>query len=100
MSNRDELGPDPNEGSTDPMIPEHWQLGEDLQDRVRAAGYDPETVEGLAVDIHGLLQSSDRIRDEIVPTMLAGGGLSENLRKLQSEIAHLRWHTLAADGYL
>ncbi|HTQ11716.1 MAG TPA: hypothetical protein VMI31_16770, partial [Fimbriimonadaceae bacterium] len=62
------LGPDPNEGSTDPMVPEHWKLGEDLQDRIRDAGYESETVEGIAVDVHDLLQACDRIRDEIVPS--------------------------------
>src|SRR5437763_1903558 len=96
-----ELGRDPNEGSTDPMVPEHWQLGEALQDKVRAAGYDSETVEGIAVDIHDLLQSADRIRDELVPAILAHdnvAALAADLKNLQAEIAHLHWHTQAADG--
>ena len=96
------VGPDPNEGSTDPMVPEHWKLGEDLQDRIREAGYEPDSVEGIAVDIHDLLQACDRIRDEILPGALRAGArsLHEHLRNLQSELAHIRWHTLAAERHL
>ena len=96
------LGPDPNEGSTDPMVPEHWKLGEDLQDRIRDAGYESETVEGIAVDVHDLLQACDRIRDEIVPSALQAGlgELHSNLKLLQKELAHIRWHTLAAERYI
>lgn len=96
------IGPDPNEGSTDPMVPEHWKLGEDLQDQIRDAGYDSVTVDGIAVDIHDLLQACDRIREEIVPAALAGGhdGLVAGLKQLHTELAHIRWHTRSADAYL
>ncbi|HWA84239.1 MAG TPA: hypothetical protein VG820_12420 [Fimbriimonadaceae bacterium] len=93
------LGPDPNEGSTDPMIAEHWRLGEDLQDRIRHAGYESETVEGIAVDIHDLLQACDRIRDEIVPGAL-GGDLAGSLKALRFELGHIRWHTQAAEAHV
>lgn len=95
----DTLGPDPNEGSTDPMIAEHWRMGEDLQDRIRDAGYESETVEGIAVDIHDLLQACDRIREEIVPGAL-GGDLAAQLKALQFELAHIRWHTHAAEAHV
>lgn len=97
-----DLGPDPNEGSTDPMVPEHWRLGEDLQDRIRDAGFESDTVEGIAVDVHDLLQACDRIREEIIPAALAGGAeeLASHLTRLQVELAHVRWHTQAADAYL
>jgi len=96
------LGPDPNEGSTDPMVPEHWKLGEDLQNRIREAGYESDTVEGIAVDIHDLLQACDRIREEIVPGALRenGAALVDRLKGLQSELAHIRWHTLTAERHL
>lgn len=95
-------GRDPNEGSTDPMVPEHWKLGEDLQDRIRAAGYESETVDGIAVDIHDLLQACDRIRDEIVPAAIAApdGDLAALLSRLRFELSHIGWHTEAADAYL
>jgi hypothetical protein len=93
-------GSDPNEGSTDPMVPEHWRLGEDLQDRIRAAGYESETVDGIAVDIHDLLQACDRIRDEIIPAALAGIDLAADLHRLRLELSHIHWHTIAADAYL
>jgi hypothetical protein len=96
------LGPDPNEGSTDPMVPEYWRLGEDFQDRIRDAGYDSATVEGIAVDVHDILQAADRIREEIVPAAM-GAEASEfaaELKKLQNEIAHIRWHTQSADDFL
>jgi hypothetical protein len=93
------LGPDPNEGSTDPMVPEHWRLGEDLQDAIRAAGYESDAVDGIAVDIHDLLQSSDRIRDDIVPAAMKGD-LSAELKRLEAELAHIRWHTLAAEAHI
>jgi hypothetical protein len=96
------LGPDPNEGSTDPMVPEHWKLGEDFQDRIRDAGYDSETVEGIAVDIHDILQAADRIREEIVATAMTSSGpdFAGELKKLQSELAHMRWHTQSAEAFL
>jgi hypothetical protein len=92
-------GPDPNEGSTDPMVAEHWRLGEDLQDTIREAGYESETVEGIAVDVHDLLQACDRIRDEIIPAAIASD-LVTNLKQLQFELAHIRWHTQNADAHL
>ena len=96
------LGPDPNEGSTDPMVPEHWKLGEDFQDRILAAGYDAETVDGIAVDVHDLLQTADRIRDEIIPAAMERSGVEfvEELKLLKAEIAHIRWHTVSAEAYL
>ncbi len=94
------LGPDPNEGSTDPMVPEYWRLGEDLQDRIRDAGYESDEVEGIAVDIHDLLQAGDRIRDEIIPALLSGPDIVAGLKQLQWELAHMRWHTQAGDIHL
>ena len=84
------------------MVPEYWRLGEDLQDRIRDAGYESETVEGIAVDIHDLLQASDRIRDEILPTALAGTDkeLAGHIKRLQFEIAHIGWHVEAAEAHL
>jgi hypothetical protein len=95
-------GPDPNEASTDPMVPEHWRLGEDLQDRIRVAGYESETVDGIAVDVHDLLQACDRIRDEIIPAALRGNDaeLAGNLKRLEFELGHIRWHTEAAETHL
>jgi hypothetical protein len=91
---------DPNEGSTDPMVPEHWRLGEDLQDHIRDAGYQSEEVDGIAVDVHDLLQASDRIRDEIIPAILAGGDIATNLKLLQFELGHIRWHADAAEAHI
>ena len=93
---------DPNEGSTDPMVPEHWRLGEDLQDRIRDAGYDSDTVEGIAVDVHDLMQACDRIRDEIIPAALAAStaDLTAHVKQLQFELSHIRWHATAGEAHL
>ena len=91
---------DPNEGSIDPMVPEHWKLGEDLQDKIRDAGYESEAVEGIAVDVHDLLQACDRIREEIIPSALSGTDMAAPLKQLQFELSHIRWHTLAAEEHL
>lgn len=84
------------------MVPEHWKLGEDLQDRIRDAGYESEAVEGIAVDIHDLLQACDRIRDEIAPAALQGDSaeLTQQLKQLQFELGHIRWHTEAAETHI
>ncbi len=82
------------------MVPEFWRLGEDLQDRIRAAGYDAESVEGIAVDIHDLLQAAERIRAVLVPAALSGEDTATHLRELEAELAHIRWHTLAAEKFL
>lgn len=92
-------GPDPNLERNDPMVPEYWQLGEDLQDAVRNAGYDPAEVEGIAVDVHDLLQAVDRIRDELVPAATKGAS-AETLAVLWEELEHVRWHCEAAVAYL
>jgi len=94
--------PDPNKESNDPMIPEHWQLGEDVQDKIRAAGYEATEVEGIAVDIHDLLQSADRLRDELGPQILAASpeDLPDLLAQLAAELEHVRWHCEAAGAYL
>jgi hypothetical protein len=92
-------GPDPNAGSTDPMVADYWKLGEDLQDRIRDAGYESEIVEGIAVDVHDLLQACDRVREEIIPEALTGD-LVVQLKRLQFELSHIRWHTQAAETHL
>lgn len=95
-------GPDPNKDSTDPMVAEYWQLGEDVQDHIRSAGYEPEGVEGIAVDLHDLLQAAEKIRDELAPAVLGASGhvLADALIALQAEISHMRWHCDAAAEYL
>jgi hypothetical protein len=98
-------GPDPNEGRNDPMVEEHWQLGESLQDAIRIAGYEAESVEGIAVDIHDIMQSVDRIRAEFLPricclTAEERDELRKMLRELAYEFDHIRWHCEGAVQYL
>lgn len=97
-----DLGPDPNEGSTDPMVQEYWTLGEDVQDRIRAAGYESESVEGIAVDIHDLLQAADRIKTELAPALLSSQpeAVAEAVKLLRAEFAHVRWHGTSATLFL
>lgn len=96
------LGPDPNVDRNDPMEPEYWRLGEDVQDRVRALGYNPVTVEGIAVDIHDILQIADRIRLELAPRILeaTAESVAEVLTEFSAEIIHLAWHCKSAEAYL
>jgi len=84
------------------MVPEYWRLGEDFQDRIREAGYDSEVVDGIAVDVHDLMQACDRIREEIIPSALAGSNaeLAAQIKTLQAELSHIRWHTDAGESYL
>ena len=96
---------DPNKVRNDPMVPEYWLAGEDLQDKIRAAGYDSPTVDGIAVDIHDLLQAAKRIEEEIVP-MLADAGLADRekflqlLQELRYEFDHIAWHSASGTHYL
>ena len=96
--------PDPNKERNDPMVLEYWQLGEDIQDVVRQAGYEAETVEGIAVDVHDLLQAAAKIEQELGPAVVAAKDdpetLRARLRELAEEIAHVRWHCDAATTYL
>lgn len=87
---------DPNKERNDPMVPEYWSLGEDFQDQVRAAGYEPDAVEGIAVDIHDLLQAADMIRS----ILESDAALGEKLAQLSFEVEHVRWHCDAASAYL
>jgi hypothetical protein len=97
-----DLGPDPNKERNDPMVPEYWLLGEDVQDRIRAAGYESPEVEGIAVDLHDLLQAADRIREELGPEILASepAALKEALARLAEELDHIRWHCDSATRFL
>lgn len=94
--------PDPNKERNDPMVPEYWLLGEDVQDKVRLAGFETETVEGIAVDIHDLLQAADKIEQELAPAILAAEpeAIRERLLELAQEFEHIRWHCEAAQDYL
>ena len=98
---------DPNKDRNDPMVPEYWQLGEDLQDKIRAAGYDSPTVEGIAVDVHDLLQSAARIEQVLIPAIVAIVDLHVDREKLAGllgelryEFDHVGWHCRAATEYL
>ena len=94
--------PDPNKERNDPMVAEYWQLGEDVQDKVRAAGYESPEVEGIAVDIHDLLQAADRIREELAPRIVSSdpAQIRQALADLKEELDHVRWHCDAATDYL
>ena len=97
------IGPDPNEGSIDPMEPEFWQLGEAVQDKILEAGYESETVAGIAVDIHDLLQSAERVRQIISPQILEASdsnSLREALESLKFEFGHVQWHGQNATEFL
>lgn len=101
----DNRRPDPNKDRNDPMVPEYWQLGEDLQDTIRRAGFEADVVEGIAVDVHDLLQAAEKIRTMLGPrVMLATPEERDDLRKIIRELAfefdHIRWHCDAAVEYL
>lgn len=93
---------DPNKDRNDPMVPEYWELGEAVQDRIRQAGYEAPTVEGIAVDIHDLLQAADRLRNELGPSILAADSacVGVRLREFASELRHVRWHCDSAIGFV
>lgn len=94
---------DPNKVRNDPMVPEYWLLGEDLQDKIRASGYDSPTVEGIAVDIHDLLQAAGRIQAEIGPAIVGAFDREELIKLLEEfryELDHIRWHCESAEAYL
>jgi hypothetical protein len=96
-------GPDPNEGSTDPMESDFWVLGEAVQDKILAAGYEAESVEGIAVDIHDLLQAADRIRLQLSPAVLESKDndqIRQALDGLKFEFEHIRWHCDSASDFL
>lgn len=96
-------GPDPNEGSIDPMEPEYWKLGEDVQDRIAASGHDSETVVGIAVDIHDILQSAERIRHSLAPAVVDAKTpeeLQAALHALSFEFGHLHWHGANGRSFL
>lgn len=85
------------------MLPEYWSLGEDVQDHIAKAGYQQDTVEGIAVDLHDLLQAADRIRDELAPAILSASdpeAIAKAIADLESEWTHIAWHCDAARGYL
>ncbi|MDR3691549.1 MAG: hypothetical protein P4L46_19370 [Fimbriimonas sp.] len=97
------MSDDPNKVRNDPMVPEYWQLGEDLQDRILSAGYESPTVEGIAVDVHDLLQASARIQEVLIPGILAAKNPAEQLElidELRYEFRHIAWHCGSADTFL
>lgn len=94
---------DPNEGSTDPMVAEYWVLGEAVQDKLIASGYESETVEGIAVDIHDILQAADRIRETLAPAILGSEtrpDIQTRMAELKDELNHIQWHCMNAQSYL
>ena len=99
------MSEDPNKDRNDPMAPEYWLLGEDLQDRIRAAGYESPTVDGIAVDFHDLLQSAARIEQVLSPGLVGlppddRAKLLELMRELRYEFEHIGWHCQSASAYL
>ena len=99
------MSEDPNKVRNDPMVPEYWLVGEDLQDKIRAAGYDSPTVDGIAVDFHDLLQSAVRIEQELAAAIIHTPPddrekLLEHLKELRYEFNHIGWHCQEATFYL
>ncbi len=85
------------------MDADYWRLGEDVQDSIRAAGYEHPTVEGIAVDLHDVLQAADLIRDQILPRLLAAETVearTQALQDLRFEFHHLGWHCENATQFL
>jgi len=85
------------------MVPEHWLLGEDLQDKIRAAGYDSPTVEGIAIDLHDLMQAAARISEKLAPAIVAEtdpAKLLALLEELRFEFNHVAWHAQSATAFL
>lgn len=87
------------------MVPEFWQLGEELQDTIRHAGFEAESVEGIAVDVHDLLQAAEKIRVMLGPRIMVANAeerdtLRQVIRELAFEFDHIRWHCDAAVEYL
>lgn len=96
-------GPDPNEERNDPMVPEFWELGEAVQDAVQKAGYASPTVEGIAVDIHDMLQGVDAVQHQLAPAVVAAESPEARIRAiaaLRDELEHLRWHCQEAIEFL
>jgi hypothetical protein len=90
------MRPDPNKDRNDTIVPEYWSLGEDFQDQIRAAGYEHETVEGIAVDVHDLLQAADLVRT----TLEGEADVKSKVAALLTELDHIRWHCDAAIEHL
>ena len=85
------------------MEADYWELGEAVQDRIIHAGFESESVEGIAVDIHDLLQAADRIREKLGPAILAASDaaqLAEAMDALKFEFGHVRWHGAKAEDFL
>jgi hypothetical protein len=71
------------------MVPEYWSLGEDLMEEMRVAGLGGSLLEGVAVDIHDILQ----IADDIQAVLRSDRSLQEKVEALRFEARHLRWHS-------
>lgn len=85
------------------MIAEYWVLGEAVQDRLIAAGYESETVEGIAVDLHDILQAAERINAVLAPSIVKSESVEElrdAIGLLKSEMDHIKWHGNNASKYL
>lgn len=96
---------DPNKDRNDPMVPEYWTLGEDLQDAIRAAGYEAPSVEGLAIDIHDALQAASLIEGQLAPAIVREAGndrreLLKRMLELRDEFRHIAWHCESAERQL
>jgi hypothetical protein len=87
---------DPNKHRNDPMVPEYWALGEELQERIGQNGYEHSQVDGIAVDIHDILQACDCLKG----TLQSNAALEEKIESLLFELRHIRWHCDAAESYL
>lgn len=97
------MSQDPNVDRNDEMIADYWRLGEALQDAIIGSGYELATVEGIAVDIHDVIQATERIRDEFAPAVLNATDAADRIgaiRALREEFRHIAWHCAAAETYL
>ncbi|CAN5392934.1 hypothetical protein BH11ARM1_BH11ARM1_07820 [soil metagenome] len=87
---------DPNKDRDDSMVAEYWTLGEDFQDAVVNSGYEHPQVDGIAVDIHDLLQACDAIRESLASDI----PFEEKVAILKFELNHMSWHCEQATAYL
>lgn len=88
-------------GADEPLNLEHWKLAVEVEQSLKLAQEETDSLTEISLDLHDLLQSADKLRHIVAPQIISCPGddrdeLRKLLRAMAFEFEHIAFHAQAA----